>query len=120
MEAPATREHANALESELTMMNADRQRVDATTRVGVERAHALFFEAYYDFGAEMTPFNIAGEGLGTHFLGWLHEEFVSLPSIMKALMAYASLVTYEGAFIALSREGYRHFKSFKQSNLDMD
>jgi hypothetical protein len=51
------------------MMNADRQRVDATTRVGVERAHALFFEAYYDFGAEMTPFNIVGEGLGTHFLG---------------------------------------------------
>jgi hypothetical protein len=35
-------------------------------------------------------------------------------------MAYASLVTCEGAFIALSHEGHQHFESFKQSNLDMD
>jgi hypothetical protein len=35
-------------------------------------------------------------------------------------MAYASLVTCEGAVNALSREGYKHFEAFEQSNSDLD
>lgn len=34
--------------------------------------------------------------------------------------SYASLVTCEGIVHALSREGYRHFESFVQSNQDFD
>jgi hypothetical protein len=36
------------------------------------------------------------------------------------LMSYASLVTYEGAANALSREGCRHFEAFDQANEDFD
>ena len=37
-----------------------------------------------------------------------------------SLMSYASLVTCEGVVNALSREGYRNFEAFDQSNEDFD
>jgi hypothetical protein len=35
-------------------------------------------------------------------------------------MSYASLVTYEGAMNALSREGCRHFEVFDQADEDFE
>jgi hypothetical protein len=58
--------------------------------------------------------------VGTRFLGWLQEELESLPSIMTGLISYVSLVTYEGAANALSREGCRHFEAFDRSYEDFD
>jgi hypothetical protein len=59
-------------------------------------ACALFCEAYHDLDAESAPFDVTRERLGTRFLGWLQEEINTLPTIVTRLMAYASLVTYEG------------------------
>ena len=58
--------------------------------------------------------------MGLRFLGWLQEELELVPSIVTGLMSYASLVTYEGAANALSREGCRHFKVFDHANEDFD
>jgi hypothetical protein len=58
--------------------------------------------------------------LGTHFLSWLQEKLASHSSIVTGLMSYASLVTYEGAANALSREGCRHFELFERSDQDFD
>jgi hypothetical protein len=50
------------------------------------------------------------------FPEWLQEELGVLPTIVTGLMSFASLVTYEGAVNALSREGCRHFEVFDQSD----
>jgi hypothetical protein len=68
----------------------------------------------------LPPSDKTREEEGTCFLGWLQEELESLPSIVTGLMSYASLVTCEGAMIALSREGCRHFEAFDQVNEDFD
>jgi hypothetical protein len=60
------------------------------------------------------------EEMGTRFLGWLQDELESFPSIMTSLMSYASLITYEGAANALSREGSKHFGVFDRANEDFD
>jgi hypothetical protein len=39
-----------------------------------------------------------------------------LPTIVQGFMSYASLVTCEGAMNALSREGFKHYEVFDQSN----
>jgi hypothetical protein len=39
---------------------------------------------------------------------------------MTGLMSFASLITYEGAANALSREGCRHFEVFDWANEDFD
>ena len=39
---------------------------------------------------------------------------------MTGLMSFASLITYEGAANALSREGCRHFEVFDRSDEDFD
>jgi hypothetical protein len=54
--------------------------------------------------------------VGLRFLGWLQEELEVLPTIVTGLMSYASLITYEGAVNALSREGCGHFEVFDQSD----
>jgi hypothetical protein len=43
-----------------------------------------------------------------------------LPTIVTGLMSFASLITYEGAVNALSREGCRHFKVFDRSDEDFE
>jgi hypothetical protein len=58
--------------------------------------------------------------VGFRFLGWLQEELELLPAIVMGLMSFASLITYEGAANALSREGCRHFEVFDRSNEDFD
>jgi hypothetical protein len=39
-----------------------------------------------------------------------------LPTIVTGFMSFASLVTYEGAVNALSREGCENFEVFDQSD----
>jgi hypothetical protein len=56
--------------------------------------------------------------VGLRFLGWLQEELKVLPTIVTGLMSFASLITYEGAVNALSREGCGHFEVFDRSDED--
>jgi hypothetical protein len=50
-------------------MRAYHERVDAIMRVGVDRLHTLFVDAYQDLGTEMAPFDKSGGEVGTRFLG---------------------------------------------------
>jgi hypothetical protein len=43
-------------------MRAYHERVDATTRVGMDRAHTLFVDTYHDLGTKMVPFDKSGGG----------------------------------------------------------
>jgi hypothetical protein len=89
--------------------------------VGWRRPNACtFFYAYHDLGAQTSPCDKSEGEVGTRFLKWLQEELESLLSIVTGLMSYASLVTCEGVANALSREGYKHFKAFDQSDEDFN
>jgi hypothetical protein len=92
----------------------------ASTRVGVDRAHALLVDVCRQLGVRTDPFDKFGEDVGLRFLGWLQEELETLPSVATGLMSYASLVTCEGAANALSREGCRHFEVFDQVTEDFN
>jgi hypothetical protein len=91
-------------------------KADASTCVEVERMHVHFVDAYRELGARTAAFEAPGQEAGLHFLEWMQEELGVLPMIMTCLMSFASLVTYEGAVNALSREGCRHFEVFDQSD----
>jgi hypothetical protein len=45
-------------------MCAYHERVDAATRVGMDRTHTLFVEVYHDLGAETAPSTSQGERWG--------------------------------------------------------
>jgi hypothetical protein len=96
------------------------EKTEASTRVGVNRAHALLVDAYRQLTARTAPFDKSGEEVGLRFLRWLQEELESLPSIVTGLMSYASLVTCEEATNALSHEGCRHFEVFDRVTEDFD
>lgn len=66
-EAQVARERVVTLELETKNARTYHDKVEAATRAGVDRAHALFADAYRDLGAETAPFDISGE-VGTHFL----------------------------------------------------
>ena len=51
VEAQATQKRTAKLELEVKNMRAYYEKVDATMRVGVDRAHTLFINAYRDLGA---------------------------------------------------------------------
>jgi predicted nucleic acid-binding Zn-ribbon protein len=51
-EAQAARKRTGELELEVKDMHANHERVEATTRVGVDQAHTLFVDAYRDLGAD--------------------------------------------------------------------
>jgi hypothetical protein len=95
-------------------------KMEASTRAGVDRAHALLVEAYRQLGALTAPFDKSGEEVGLRFLGWLQEELELLPSIVTSLMSFALLVTCKGATNALPREGCRHFEVFDRATEDFD
>jgi hypothetical protein len=127
VEAQATRaeaslalKHADDMESGLKSLCSYTEKAEASTRAGVERAHALFMDAYLELGARTVPFEKSGEEVGLRFLGWLQKELESLPAIATGLMSYASLVTCEGAVNVLSHEGCRHFEAFDRVTEDFD
>jgi phage shock protein A len=92
--------------------NALRGRVDkaeASTHLEVERTLPQFVDSYRELGARTADFEVPDREAGLRFLEWLQEELLVLPTIMEGFMSFASLVTYEGAMNALSREGCRHY-----------
>jgi hypothetical protein len=109
-------QHAEDLEARLNSLRNRVDKVEASTRVEVERTHAQFVDAYRELGARTTAFDAPGQEVGLCFLEWLQEELAVLPTIVTGLMSFASLVTYEGAMNALSREGCGHFEVFDQSD----
>jgi hypothetical protein len=111
-EAQVARKRAIELELEVKSMCTYRGKMESATRAGVDRAHTLFVDANRDLGAQTAPFDMSGGEVGTLFLGWLHEELESLPSIVTSLMSYVSLVSCVGAANDLAREGCRHFEAF--------
>jgi hypothetical protein len=119
-EASLALKHAAGVESGLKSLRSHTEKTEASTCAGVERAHALFVDAYRELGARTAPFDKSGEEVGLFFLRWLQEELESLPYITTGLMSYASLVTCEGAANALSREGCRHFKVFDRVTEDFN
>jgi hypothetical protein len=93
---------------------------ETSTRTGVDRAHKLLMDAYRKLGARTAPFDLSTEEVGLCFFMWLQEELEILLAIMTGHMSFASLITYEGAANALSREGCTHFEVFDRSNEDFD
>jgi hypothetical protein len=73
-------------------------------------------DSYHELGARTADFEVPDREAGLHFLEWLQEELLMLPTIVEGFMSFASLVTCEGALNALSREGYRHYEVFDQSD----
>jgi hypothetical protein len=101
------------------MFNALRGRVEkaeASTRSEVERMRAQLMDSYHELGARTADFEVPDREAGLGFLEWLQEELLVLPTLVEGFMSFASLVTCEGAFNALSREGCRHYEVFDQAD----
>jgi hypothetical protein len=90
------------------------EKAEASTRSEVERTRAQLVDSYRELGARTADFEGPDREAGLHFLEWLQEELLVLPTIVEGFMSFASLVTCEGAMNALSREGCRHYKVFDQ------
>jgi hypothetical protein len=109
-EAQAARKRVADLELKLKNMRGHHEKTESAIRVGVDRAHTLFVDAYRDLGAQTAPLDKSEEEVGSCFFGWLQDELESLPSI----------VTCEGATNALSHEGCRNFEAFDWGNEEFD
>jgi hypothetical protein len=115
-ESSLASQRAEELEARFNALHSRVDKVEASTRSEVERTHAQFVDAYCELGARTSDFEIPDREAGLHFLEWLQEELLVLPTIMEGFMSLASLVTCEGAMNALSREGCRHYEVFDQSD----
>jgi hypothetical protein len=115
-EASLARQRAEELEARLNSLRNHVDKTEASTRAEVERTHAQLVDAYQELGAWTAAFKAPGQEVGLRFLEWLQEELGVLPTIVKGLISFASLVTCEGAVNALSREGCGHFEVFDQSD----
>jgi hypothetical protein len=92
------------------------EKAEASTRLEVERTRAQLVESYRELGARTADFEVPDREAGLRFLEWLQEELQVLPTLVEGFMSFASLVTWEGAMNALSREGCRHFEVFDQAD----
>jgi hypothetical protein len=115
-EGSLARQHAEELEAEFNALCSRVDKAKASTRAEVERMHAQFMDAYRELGARTADFEVPGQEAGLRFLEWMQEELLVLPTIVTGFMSFASLVTYEGAMNALSREGCRHYEVFDQAD----
>jgi DNA repair exonuclease SbcCD ATPase subunit len=115
-EASLARQRVEEMETRLCGLRDRLDKMEASTRVEVDRTHTQLVDAYRELGAWTAPFEVPGQEVGLRFLGWLQEELEVLPMIVTGLMSFASLVTCEGAVNALSREGCEHFKVFDRSD----
>jgi hypothetical protein len=111
-EASLARQCAEEAETSHSSLRDRLDKAEASTRAEVDRTHAQLVDAYQELGARTAPFDTSRKEVGLHFLGWLQEELEVLPTIVTGLMYFASLITYEGAVNALSREGCEHFEVF--------
>jgi hypothetical protein len=99
-------------------MRGRMEKAEASTRSEVERTRAQLVESYRELGARTADFEVPDREAGLHFLEWLQEELLALPTIVEGFMSFASLVTCEGAMNALSREGCSHYEGFDRSDED--
>jgi FKBP-type peptidyl-prolyl cis-trans isomerase len=113
-EASLARQCAEEMETRLDGLHDRLVKMEASTRAEVERTHTQLVDAYRKLGVWIAPFKAPSQEVGVRFLGWLQEELKVLPIIVTGLMSFASLITYEGAVNALSREGCEHFEVFDQ------
>jgi hypothetical protein len=116
VEDSLARQRAEELETRLNSLRNRVDKVEASTRAEVDRTHAQFVDTYRELGARTAAFEAPSQEVGLRFLEWLQEKLGVLPTIVTGLMSFASLVTYEGAMNALSREGCGHFEVFDQSD----
>jgi hypothetical protein len=70
-EARLALKRATDAESGLKRLRSYTEKTEASTGAGVERAHALFVDAYHDLGARIASFDKSGEEVGLRFLKWL-------------------------------------------------
>jgi hypothetical protein len=115
-EGSLTRKLAEELQARLDARRSRLDKAETSMRAEVGRTHAQFVDAYRELGARTAAFEAPDQEAGLRFLEWMQEELGVLPTIVTGLMSFASLVTYEGAVNALSREGCRHFEVFDQND----
>jgi hypothetical protein len=109
---------AEEWEVRFNTLQARMERVEASTCSEVERTRKQLVDSYRELGARTADFEVPDREAGLRFLEWLQEELLALPTIVEGFMSYASLVTYEGAMNALSREGCNHYEGFDRSDED--
>ena len=111
-EGSLAHQHTEELEARFNALRSSVDKVEASMCSEVERMHAQFVDTYRELGARTADFEVPVQEAGLRFLEWLQEELLVLPTIVTGFMSFASLVTYEGAVNALSREGCGHFEVF--------
>jgi hypothetical protein len=97
-------QRAEEWEVRFNALQARMERAEASTRSEVERTRKQLVDSYRELGAWTVDFEVPDREAGLHFLEWLQEELLALPTIMEGFMSFASLVTCEGAMNALSRD----------------
>jgi hypothetical protein len=115
-EGSLTCQRAEELEARFNALRSHVDKAESSTSAEVERTHTQFVDAYHELGARTADFEVPGQEAGLRFLKWLQEELLVLPTFVTGFMSFASLVTYEGAMNALSREGCRHYEVFNQAD----
>jgi multidrug efflux pump subunit AcrA (membrane-fusion protein) len=119
-EGSLVRQRAEQLEERLSALQSRVERAEASTRSEAERTRKQLMDSYHELGARTVDFEVPDREPGLRCLEWIQEELQALPTIVEGFMSYASLVTYEGAMNALSREGCRHFEVFDQADEDFE
>jgi hypothetical protein len=118
VEGSLASQRAEEWEVQFNALQARMERVEASTRSEVERTRKQLVDSYRELGARTADFEVPDREAGLHFLEWLQEELLALPTIVEGFMSFASLVTCEGALNALSREGCSHYEVFDRSDED--
>jgi hypothetical protein len=108
------------LQEWLTALESRVERAEAASRAEAERTRQLLIDTYRGLDAGTGDFEVPDREPGLRCLEWVQEELQALPTVVEGFMAYASLVTCEGAMNALSREGCRHFEVFDQADEDFE
>jgi hypothetical protein len=111
-------QRAEEWEVQFNALHTRMDRSEASTRSEVERMRKQLVDSYRELAARTADFVVPDREAGLRFLEWLQEELLALPTIVEGFMSFASLVTYEGAMNALSREGCNHYEGFDRSDED--
>jgi hypothetical protein len=119
-EGNLARERAEQLQERLIALESSVERAEAATRAEAERTRKQLMDTYHELGARTGDFEVPDREPGLCCLEWVQEELQALPTVVEGFLSYASLVTFEGAMNALSREGCRHFEVFDQADEDFE
>jgi hypothetical protein len=117
-EGNLAKELAEDLRERLTALESRAKGAEAVVRTEAERTRTQLMATYRELGARTGDFVVPEREAGLRCLEWVQEELQELPTVLRGLMSFASLVTCEGAMNALSREGCRHYEAFDQADED--